>query len=281
MHKMLACAAAILTIGLSGISTAQTPTSYSTGAVSNYPANPCGGPDLPLAVPEAESFRSWYYLAGLTNVSRWENNNVWGSDFRDGPNADLESQGGSDLPDVYFFSGHGICQSTPTTTDADFISVCSTNGQPNTTDIGASSRWGNSRGRLKFAFIDASCPMDLVSLGRNWFPAFQGLHIAVGHSGNIEHDTLDSIDRGDTFAGYTVSASYDAGGEIVQLFPEIPATWAWMNAGLIDVQSQVCAVSIANDATPESARNRRDNEYVRAPMGRPSGNWFAWRWVCN
>jgi hypothetical protein len=277
MHKMLACAAAILTIGLSGISTAQSPTSYSTGAVSNYPVNPCGGPNLPLAVPEAASFRVWYDFAGLPNVSRWENNDVWGSDFRDGPNADLESQGGSDLPDVYFFTGHGICQSAPAATDSDFISVCSANGQPDTTDIRASSRWGNRGGRLKFAFIDASCPMDLVSLGRNWFPPFQGLHIAVGHSGNIDHDTLDSQIRGLYFAEYTVGFYVDD----FTVFPELPATWAWMNAGLIDVQSQVCAVSIANDATQASAENRRDNEHVRSPMGRPGGNWFAWRWVCN
>jgi hypothetical protein len=54
-----------------------------------------------------------------------------------------------------------------------------------------------------------------------------------------------------------------------------------MNAGLIDVQSRVCAVSIANDATQASAENRRDNERVKSPMGRPSGNWFAWRWVCS
>jgi hypothetical protein len=54
-----------------------------------------------------------------------------------------------------------------------------------------------------------------------------------------------------------------------------------MNAGLIDVQSQVCAVAIANDATQASAENRRDNERVKSPMGRPSGNWFAWRWICS
>jgi len=279
MHKFAAYAVAASAIVLSATCLAQT--RYSTGAVSVYVANGCGGPDLPFSVGSAASFRSWYNLAGLTNVSRWENNDVWGSDFRDGPGADLEPQGGSDLPDVYFYNGHGICQGTPAATDPDFITVCSKNGQPNTTNIGTSSRWGNGSGQLKFAFIDASCPMDLVSLGNNWFPPFQGLHVAVGHSGNASHDTLNSPSRGGTFGAYTVGYSIDFGFIKIQLFPELPATWAWMTAGLIDVQSQVCAVSIANDATQASAENRRDGERVKSPIGRPSGNWFAWRWTCS
>jgi hypothetical protein len=279
MKRLIACLIVLSAMGLSGNSAAQT--TYSTGAVSNYPANPCFGPNLPFSVGSAASFRSWYGYAGLTNVSRWENNDVWGSDFRDGVNADLELQGGSDLPDVYFYNGHGICQSAPAATDPDFIFVCSSNGQPNSTDIGASSRWGNGRGRLKFAFIDASCPMDLVSLGNNWFPTFQGLHVAVGHSGNATHDTLNSRTRGGTFSAYTVGYTVDFGFVQIPLFPELPATWAWMNAGLIDVQSQVCAVAIANDATQADAENRRDNERVKSPMGRPSGNWYAWRWICS
>jgi hypothetical protein len=279
MHKFMACAVAALAIGLADPCAGQT--SYSTGAVSNYPANPCFGPNLPFSVGSAASFRSWYDLAGLPNVSRWENNDVWGSDFRDGVGADLEPQGGSDITNVYFYNGHGICQAAPTATDADFIFVCSTNGQPNSTDIGASSRWGNGNGRLMFAFIDASCPMDLVSLGNNWFPPFQGLHVAVGHSGNSTHDTLNSQTRGGTFSAYTVGYTIDLRFITISLFPELPATWAWMSAGLIDVQSQVCAVSIANDATRAAAENRRDNERVKSPIGRPSGNWYAWRWICS
>ena len=277
MRKSIACVAATTLMGLSGVGGAQT--RYSTGGVSDYSS--CGSTSLPLSVPEAASFRSWYALNGLTNVSRWDNNDVWGSDFRDGPGADLEPQGGSDLPDVYFYSGHGTCQEPPAATDPDFISVCSSNGQPNRTNIGTSSRWGNGPGRLKFAFIDASCPMDLVSLGTNWFPPFQGLHVATGHSGTRTHDTLDSITRGDVFAAYTVGYSIDILGFKFPIFPELPATWAWMNTGLIDVQSQVCAVSIANDVTAQAASDRRDNERVKSPMAPPSGNWFAWRWTCS
>lgn len=280
MHNVVPWLLAATVLSLSG-GQASAQVRYSTGAVVNYPAASCGGPNLPFSAQSAAKFRSWYALAGFTNVSRWENNDVWGSDFRDGPGADLEPQGGSDLPDVYFYNGHGICQSAPAATDPDFIFVCSTNGQPNNTDIGKSSRWGNSGGNLKFAFIDASCPMDLVSLGNNWFPPFQGLHVAVGHSGNSTHDTLNSQTRGGQFSAYTVGYVVDLGILKIPLFPELPVTWAWMNAGLIDVQSQVCAVSIANDATRAAAESRRDNEKVRSPMSRPSGNWFAWRWVCS
>jgi hypothetical protein len=256
-------------------------TRYSTGAVANYPQNPCGGPNLPLTIPEANGFRSWYSVAGLPNVTRWENNDVWGSDFRNGANADEEPGGGSDLPEVYFFTGHGSCQNPPTATTSDFVITCSTNGQPDATDIGASSRWGNGNGKLKFAFLDASCPMDLVSLSRNWFPPFTGLHLATGHSGDVNHDTFDSVTRGVQFAVNTVGFRINVLGFPFDVFPELPATWAWMNTGLIDVQSQVCAVSIANDNTRQAAEGRRDSEKVRSPMGRPSGNWFAWRWICN
>lgn len=256
-------------------------TSYSTGAVANYPANPCGGPNLPLTVPEAAGFRAWYSTAGLPNVTRWENNDVWGSDFRDGASADEEPSGGSDLPEVYFFTGHGSCQNPPTATSGDFIITCSTNGRPDTTNIGTSSRWGNGNGKLKFAFLDASCPMDLVSLSNNWWPPFQGLHVATGHSGDVSHDTLDSTTRGIQFALKTVGYKVSFFGITIDIFPELAATWAWMDTGLIDVQSQVCAVAIANDSTRAAAENRRDNEKVRSPMGRPSGNWYAWRWICN
>ena len=256
-------------------------TSYSTGAVANYPSNPCGGPNLPLTIPEAASFRAWYSVARLPNVTRWENNDVWGSDFRDGASADEEPSGGSDLPEVYFFTGHGSCQNPPKASDPDFVITCSTNGKPDATNIGTSSRWGNGAGKLKFAFLDASCPMDLVSLGNNWFPPFRGLHIATGHSGDANHDTLDSSSRGSQFALLTVGFKVSVLGFPIDIFPELPATWAWMDTGLIDVQSQVCAVAIANDSTRSAAESRRDNEKVRSPKAKPSGNWYAWRWICN
>ena len=164
---------------------------FSTGAVRDYSKN-CGGSDLPLTIPEAREFQAWYRLAGHTSVSTWENADVWGSDFRDG--TDLDPGGGSDAPDIYFFTGHGSCQQPPGANDPDFIVVCSTVGTPNFVNVGMSSRWGNGNGSARFMFIDASCPMDLISLSSNWFPTFVGLHVAVGHSGTA---TLDDTDYGD------------------------------------------------------------------------------------
>src|SRR5215213_1508892 len=103
---------------------------FSTGCVSVYVGNGCAGPDLPEAVPEGGAFRSWYLLSTAQHqlVSRWDNADVWGSDFRDASRSDLEPQGGADLPDVYFYAGHGICEAMPTATSADFLLVCGSVG---------------------------------------------------------------------------------------------------------------------------------------------------------
>jgi hypothetical protein len=246
---------------------------YSTGAVRDYIAM-CGvGPDLQLTIHEAADFRAWYNLAGFANFTRWENGNVWGSDFRDGPGQDLEPGGGSDLNDVYFYTGHGICQNPPTAADPDFIVVCGNFGKPDVTNIGASSRWGNAPGRLKFCFLDASCPMDLVSIQNNWFPVFQGLHMATGHSGTVGADTLDSANRGSQFAAYTSGAFF--------FFPHLSVGDAWMAAGTIDIQSGCCAVAIAAGNDRNDAIDRRENEKVQDNRPNPVPNWFAWKWSCS
>lgn len=244
---------------------------YSTGCVSSYMAN-CGvGPDLPLTIPEGANFRFWYSLAGFQLFTRWENGDVWGSDFRDG--TDLAADGGSDVPEIYFYSGHGSCENPPTATSQDFIIVCGNFGKPNTTSIGPSSRWGNNGGNLQFMFIDASCPMDLVELAHTWFPAFDGLHMATGHSGDVNHDTLDSSDRGGQFAALTVGWSI--------FLPQLSVGDAWMAAGLIDVQNQVSAVAIAAGHDRNEAIDRRENERVTDNRPKPIPNWFAWKWVTS
>src|SRR5437870_8364924 len=172
---VLSCFICVVAASLQAAST------FSTGAVSSYMAN-CGvGPDLPYCTISASNFRGWYQLAGFTLRTAWANGDVWGSDFRDGVGSnDTDPSGGTELPQVYFYNGHGICQRAPTATDPDSIIVCGNFGRPDLTDIGNSSRWGSSTGgNLQLAFIDASCPMDLVSLGRNWFPTFRGMHVAV------------------------------------------------------------------------------------------------------
>jgi hypothetical protein len=254
---------------------------FSTGAVTSYVAK-CGvGPDLPDCVPEAAAFRSWYILNGHQLFSRWENGDVWGSDFRDASfgdsdGGDLERQGGSDIPDLHFFAGHGSCENPPSPTSEDFIIACGNFGKPDATTIGTQSRWGSiTGGRLKFLFLDASCPMDLVELANTWFPVFQGLHVATGHSGDVNHDTEDSVDRGDQFGIYTV------GGPPGFDVPQLSIGDAWMRTGIIDVQSGCCAVVLAAGADRNDAIDRRDNERVTDNRPDPISNWFAWRWICR
>jgi Family of unknown function (DUF6345) len=242
---------------------------YSTGAVDKY--SPCGvGPDLPQTIPEAAAFRAFFNAAGDTIFTQWVNGDVWASDFRDG--TDTDPSGGSDVPDMYYYTGHGICQNPPVATDPDFIVVCGNFGKPDTTNIGASSRWGNPPGNLKFCFLDASCPMDLVSLGNNWFPVFQGLHMATGNSGTAKSDTLDSVTRGQMFAAYCSGAFF--------FFPHLSVGAAWMATGTIDVQSGCCAVAIAAGNDRNDAIDRRENEHVHDNRPNPIPNWFAWEWIC-
>jgi hypothetical protein len=246
---------------------------YSTGAVRDYIPNGCGGPDLPATIPEAQNFRTWYNLGGFTLFSDWQNGDVWGSDFRDASNGDLEPNGGSDVPEVYLFAGHGSCQNPPTATSPDFIVVCGNFGTPNSVTIGNQSRWGNARGNLRFAFIDASCPMDLVSIQNSWFPTFRGLHMATGHSGTSTSDALDSDVRGSQLAAYTSNALW--------LIPHLSVGDAWMLVGIEDVQNGCCAVALAAGNNRNDAIDRRENEKVKDNRPDPTPNWFAWRWVCR
>jgi hypothetical protein len=246
---------------------------YSTGAVRDYLKN-CGvGPDLPLTIDEARAFQSWYNLGGHAAVSTWENGNVWGSDFRD-DGGDVDPSGGSDVPDIYFYTGHGTCQAAPVATDPDFIVVCGNFGTPNRVDIGKSSRWGNGPGRLSFMFVDASCPLDLVSLAQNWFPVFDGLHLATGHSGTTTADTLDSSTRGSQFAARTAGLP----GPLGWLFPQASVGDAWMDTGTIDIQTGCTAVVIAAGVDRADAIDRRENERVTDNRAAPVPNWFAWKW---
>ena len=248
---------------------------YSTGAVDKYKSAGCSGSELKFNKAQANNFATWYNLGGFTAFSRWADGDVWGSDFRDGAGNDLEPQGGSEIPEVYFYSGHGTCQDPPGATDPDFISVCGNAGTPNRTNIGTSSRWGNRN--VNFMFLDASCPMDLASLPNNWFPPFVGLHMAIGHSGTSTQDTLDSADRGSQFAAYTAGLP----GFLGWLIPELSVGDAWMRTGTIDIQSGCCAVATAAGATEADAVNRRHNEKVKSGLSNPTPNWLAWMWVCR
>ena len=250
-------------------------TRFSTAGVNDYSS--CPGSSLSFCIAQANDFATWYSLAGFSSFSRWTNSNVWGSDFRDGPNADFEPNGGSDRPEIYFYSGHGTCQNPPNAGSADFISACGAFGDPDRTSIGASSRWGD--GNLNFLFLDASCPMDLVSIAQVWFGAYDGLHIAVGHSGTSTMDTLDSDRRTGAFAAYTVAGGLP--GLLGAFIPERSVGDAWMATGTTDIQNGCCAVALAAGNDRNDAINRRENEKVRANLSDPTPNWFAWKWACR
>lgn len=242
---------------------------YSTGSINNYGGNG----DLSLRHAAAADFRFWYALRGNTLVSSWQDGNVWASDFQDqGSPNDLDPGGGSDLPSVYLYAGHGSCESPPTSGSADWIITHNGIGQNDSTRIGTSSVWGNNGSPHQFMFLDASCPMDLASITTEWFAPFAGLHMATGHSGDIGHDTLDSEFRVNEFAAQTVGFFW--------LIPQLPVGDAWMNTGLIDVQSGTCAVATAAGDTQNDAISRRENEMVTSGWSNPSNSWLAWKWVC-
>jgi hypothetical protein len=225
----------------------------------------------------------------------WKNTDVWPSDYRE------DSFGGSDnvevdwpAADLAVFSGHGSCQNPPTASSPDFIVTAKPGDPGNFVDINANMRLGEfpgsgvfgSNGNLNAFIINASCPMDLVSLTNQWWDVFQGLHIAMGHSGDRNHDNLDSDGKLPTVGMYLAGVqclSNRFGGCLALPARGIESSYrtAWMSAGLIDVQSQVCAVIIANGRTLDEANNRRDFETrnVGTPDVFPA-DWFAWRYVC-
>jgi hypothetical protein len=243
----------------------------STGAINNYGGNG----NLSHDIAEANDFRAWYVFAGNSIFTSWTDGNVWGSDFRDkGSPNDMDASGGSDKAQVYYYTGHGTCPSSQTTTSpVDFLVTHGNFGTPDFTHIVTDSVWGNNGGRLQFMLIDASCPTELPEITQ-LFPIFGGLHMVTGNSGDTKHDTLDSEDRGNEFGIQTAGTPF-------WFFPQLPVGDAWMNTGLIDVQSQVCAVAAAAGDTRDDAINRRENERVTSGWGNPSNNWMAWKWVCN
>jgi Family of unknown function (DUF6345) len=241
----------------------------STGAINDYG----GSANLSHDIAEAKDFRGWYTLAGNSVFSAWTDSSVWGSDFRDQGNPnDMDLGGGSDRAQVYYYTGHGSCPASQTTTSpVDFLITHGNPAIPDVTHIVADSVWGNNGGRLQFMLIDASCPTELPEITQ-LFPIFGGLHMVTGNSGDLKHDTLDSEDRGNAFGAQTSGFLF---------FPQLPVGDAWMNTGLIDVQDQVCAVAAAAGDTRDDAINRRENERVTSGWGNPSNNWMAWKWVCK
>jgi hypothetical protein len=250
-----------------------------------------------LTCDATDGFWFWVNTFGEHNLRfYWPNTLVWPSDYREdsfsGGRDDVEVDWSS--ADLAVFSGHGSCQNPPIASSPDFLVTAKPGDPGNFVDINANMRLGEfpgsgvfgSNGNLNTLIINASCPMDLVSLTNQWWDVFQGLHIAMGHSGDIKHDNLDSDLKLPTVGMYLSGVTFFS--PLPDIFPEVPVRGvessyraAWMSAGLIDVQSQVCAVIIATGRTEAEAVNRRDFETLtnRIPDALPSA-WIAWRWVC-
>jgi len=262
-------------------------TNISMGCVEKYSdaSGFTSSDDVSLTCDAASGFYAWFNFGGQHALRFfWQNTLVWPSDYRE------DSFGGSDnievdwsSADLNVFSGHGSCQNPPMSSSPDFI-VTAKNGigrGPNFVDIGASLRLGEfpgsgvfgSNGNLNTFMINASCPMDLVSLTNQWWQVFQGLHLAMGHSGDVNHDNLDSDSKLPTVGLYLGPFPF---------FGNNSYRTAWMSAGLIDVQSGVCAVITATGRTQAEAISRRDSETPTVRIGDAMPpTWIAWRWVCS
>ena len=266
-------------------------TNYSMGCVEKY-SSASGfttSDDVSLTCDATDGFSFWFNLLGTHSLRfYWHDTLVWPSDYTE------DSLGGLDnvevdwsSADLAVFSGHGSCQNPPLSSSPDFI-VTAKNGigrGPNFVNIGSSLRLGEfpgsgvfgQNGNLNTLMINASCPMDLASVTTQWWPVFQGLHVAMGHSGDVNHDNLDSNQKlplvGMYVGPYFPFVNFNGGNSY---------RTAWMSAGLTDVQSQVCAVITAAGRTEDEAVSRRDFETptARLPDAMPP-TWLAWRWVCR
>jgi hypothetical protein len=243
--------------------------------------------DVTLTCDATDGFSAWFNLFGSHTLRfYWHDTLVWPRDYTEdsfvggGDNIEIDWSSA----DLAVFSGHGSCQNPPTTTSPDFIVTAKIGSPGNFVNINSSMRLGEfpgsgvfgSNGNLNTLMINASCPMDLVSLTTQWWVVFQGLHLAMGHSGTSTQDNLDSDKKLPTvgfylspfgFFGIPSSSSYRT---------------AWMSAGLIDVQSGVCAVITATGRTEAEAVARRDFETPTVRIGDAlPPTWIAWRWTCK
>jgi hypothetical protein len=246
--------------------------------------------NVSLTCDATDGFGAWFSAFGGHNRRfYWKNTLVWPRDYTE------DSLGGgdqveSDRPgaDLTVFSGHGACQNPPNANSADFL-VTAQDGPgraANFVDINNSLRLGEfpgsgvfgSNGQLNVLMINASCPMDLVSLTNEWWVVFQGLHLAMGHSGTTTQDNLDSDDKLPMVGLYLVPFPFPFGG-----FSSASSyRTAWMSAGLIDVQRGVCAVITGTGRTEAEAVDRRDRETPTQRIGDAlPASWIAWRWTCR
>lgn len=257
-------------------------TNYSMACVEKY--SDAGFPtsaNVTRTCDATDGFSAWFNNFGSHNLRfYWHDTLVWPRDYTE----DSFSGGGDNIEidwssaDLAVFSGHGSCQNPPTASDPDFL-VTAKPGASNFVNIHSAMRLGEfpgsgvfgQNGNLNTLMINASCPMDLVSLTTQWWDTFQGSHLAMGHSGTSTHDNLDSDQKLPT-VGMFLSPSFGSNSYRT----------AWMSAGLIDVQSQVCAVITGTGRTEAEAVARRDSETPTNRIGDAMPpTWIAWRWTCK
>jgi len=260
-------------------------TNYDMSCVEKY--SDAGFPtsaNVNLTCDATDGFSSWFNLFGTHNRRfYWHNTLVWPRDYTE----DSFAGGGDNIEvdwssaDLAVFSGHGSCQNPPAAGDPDFLVTAKPGASNNFVNVHATMRFGEfpgsgvfgQNGNLNTMMINASCPMDLVSLTTQWWDVFQGLHLAMGHSGTSTHDNLDSASKLPTVGMYLGPAPF---------FGSSSYRTAWMSAGLIDVQSQVCAVITGTGRTEAEAVARRDSETPTIRIGDAMPpTWIAWRWVCK
>jgi hypothetical protein len=266
-------------------------TNYSMACVEKY-SKAWGfttADDVSNTCDATDGFSAWFNLFGGHALRfYWHDTLVWQSDYTEnslGGKDNLEVDWSS--ADLAVFSGHGLCQDPPVAGSSDYI-VTAQDGigrGANFVSVENSLRLGEfpgsgvfgSDGNLNTLMLNASCPMDLVSITTAWWPAFQGLHLAMGHSGTASADNLDSSLKLPTVGMYLGPFAPP-----INIVGSSSYRTAWMSAGLIDVQSGVCAVMTGTGRSEQEAVARRDNETPTQRIGDAfPPTWIAWRWTCK
>ncbi len=135
---------------------------FSTGTCNlyQYPDSPFSSNpsvhNLSGSNQAADHINYWYTQVGLTRYKAWTDFDVFPEDFLDEafcgahPRCDLNPAGGSDVPEIYWFQGHG----------ADHQIFVTRGG----VDLRNRAIWGNGAGNLQFLFLMACSTMPLADL---------------------------------------------------------------------------------------------------------------------
>lgn len=216
-------------------------------------------PNLGGSVEAGDHVKYWYTQAGLSLYRAWTDEDLFPEDFKDEaacidghPRCDLNPAGGSDVPEIYYFQGHG-----------EELQIALTRGLVH---FDEGSVWGNDPGRLQFLFLMCCATINLSAMGK-WQPLFRGLHMVVGNTDLVS----DSLQHGVNFVAWTSG--------VLNFAPGLSVGDAWMRTGLIDAVKGCSAVAVAAGDTQADAEDRCAHERIKDNRPKPSSRWLAWRWV--